>query len=265
MGEKGIIAGELCDEDLTPEETCLLVLSLLYFSGDFTLRTFGSWCPGNEDGNEEYAKGMRRSTQCAELVRGIAVSAMYNFFRGFRFLAWFLRHVWYEGIRLNPALRQNLDVVNTHLEPFIAQVITNIELRDPLMQTEIEIMNHSRYVRFVSAITGVFEDAFRKYHDTDFKNVDLKRFFIGCVLQPLSLQQTNRIFGDPLSLNAVDHEVFGVLRSIVQLIRAGFTGDIPGAALLFRHRKFQQKYLYKLILINYLLKFKLINIKNYNN
>jgi len=116
----------------------------------------------------------------------------------------------------------------------VATVVTNVELRPP-SEPEPQLLQVSKYLQFVGSVKEVFLEEFENYKQ-DFPDVDAIRFFTGCVVQPLSWHQTNKIFNDPLCISGVDADYLLVMRSIVQLMRSGFTDSVYGCHKLFKHR-----------------------------
>lgn len=203
----------------------------LYFSWDAFLRTFGSCYSGTFDKDDD--SGKTQQAACTDFKRGADICAMHNFFRGYRFFCWCVKHVWSERLR-NPELQSALPVVAKDLEEFLSTVITNVELRPP-SDCDFNLLAVSPYLQFVHAVKEVFLAEFEKYK-ADFPDVDVIRFFTACVVQPVSWYQTNCIFHDPMCISSVDVEHLLVQRSIVQLMRAGFTSPVPGANHIFGHR-----------------------------
>jgi len=90
----------------------------------------------------------------------------------------------------------------------------------------VELIAHSRLVRFITRLRPFFLHQFAEYKHTDFKFCDGEAMFVGTVIHSLDHFIVVRNMKDPLWLD-VEDEKFGYMAEILRIAMAGFADDLP--------------------------------------
>jgi hypothetical protein len=89
-----------------------------------------------------------------------------------------------------------------------------------------DLVNHSRFVKFVVLVRAIFHSEFKKYQHM-FPGIDAEAMFVGTVLHSLDHVFSERNMEDPLWLD-VEDPLFGKMAEVGRIARVGFTPDVPG-------------------------------------
>jgi len=215
LDTKKFVKAKMDDMDLTASDALIMLWFNTIAAQHVKLHAMANWGINSHESLKDKNSFLRRNS---------VVTAMYNYF-GYTTFSKFLKGWENDGL-----LSKGWEEKNSLIKCFNHGIAEGIGQHGNI----IDLVNHSRFVKFVVQVRSIFMAEFATHKDL-FPGIDGEALFIGTILHSLDHTLMEWNLPDPLWLD-VKNPKFGKMAEMGRIVRAGFVQDIP---LVYFEKRFK--------------------------